>query len=185
MKLKNLVLGAVAAALLTSCGGGVDMKDPKAVTEGFHNAFATQDWSGAKGLATAKSAESIDAVASMAGMPGAEKEEPKKVEKVSCDEPADHKCNCSVEMEGGESQTYALVQDGEEWKVEYSKGLGGAMDSMGDAMGDALGGAMEEGMDAMGDAMEDAMEELGTELGEGLQDAAAEIEATIEEEVHH
>lgn len=171
MKLKNLLLGAVAAVFLTSCGGSsVDMKDPKAVTEGFHNAFGSQDWDGAKALATAKSAESIDAVAGMAEMPGAEKEEPKKVEKVECGEPADHKCDCTVSMEGGETAPYSLVQDGEEWKVEFSKGLGGAMEDMGDAMGDAL----EEGF-------EEVMEEGLEELEEGLEDAMEELETAVEE----
>jgi len=180
MKLKNLLLGAVATAFMTSCGSGVDMKDPKAVTEGFHAAFAAQDWDGAKALATAKSAEAIDAVASMAGM--GEKEDPKKVEKVACDEPADHKCNCSVDMEGEESTSYALIQDGEEWKVEYSKGLGDSMESMGDAMGDAMEGVMDEAMDAVEDVVETGLYEAMEVVIENAEDLGKEIEEVIEAE---
>lgn len=130
MKIKNLVLAAAAGLVMVACGGGVDTKDPKAVTEGFVNALNGKDWDGAKALATEKSGEMIDGMASMVELAamGGKEEEPKKLEKVECGEEADEACDCTAFMEGGEETPYHLVKDGENWKVDFNKGLGGDMD---------------------------------------------------------
>ena len=172
MKIKNLVLGAAAAAVLTSCGGGVDKKDPKSVTEGFVNAILSEDWSGAKGLATEKSGEAIDGMESMAGMAAlsGEKKEAPKLEKVECEEPAEDKCTCNATTSDGETTPYTLVKNGEDWQVDFNKGLGSGMDAMGDAMGNAMEGAIDEGMDALDDAMNEAADEINASMDESHEE---------------
>lgn len=119
MKLKTLLVGAVAGLLLTACGGGASPED---VTKSFVEALAAGDCEKAMGMAVESAKETVQGTID-AGCEAYETE----IVSVSC-ETADKSASCTcTEKRDGMDMTYNYdIKDVDgEWKVAgYSKDMG-------------------------------------------------------------
>lgn len=152
MKIKSL-LAAAFAVVLVACGGSDN--SPEGVTKSFVKALSSKDFDGAKGYCTEKSAAAIDgmkAFASMAPETKLEKEE------VKCETNGD-KATCKFCCAAGKGEeTYNLVKENGNWKVEFVKS---GMENAGEGME-----SLNESMDTLTDAINDATEQLDSLSGE-------------------
>ena len=121
MKLKSLLVGAVAGLLLTACGGGASPED---VTKSFVEALAAGDCDKAKGMAVDNALETVESTEES----GCE-EYTTEILSVECEEPADDavSCTCKENRDMGEmTYTYDLTKVEGKWKVSnYSKEMNG------------------------------------------------------------
>lgn len=118
MKLRTLLVGAIAGLLLTACGGG---STPEDVTKSFVQALADGDCDKAKGMAIETAAESVEGTIE-AGCESYDTEI-KSVECETTDETASCKC---TETRTGMDMTYVynLTKVDGAWKVsEFNKDL--------------------------------------------------------------
>ena len=140
MKLRTLVLGAVAGLVMTACGGG-GTSSPEGTTEAFVNALSGGDCDKALTLATGEAEETVKGTKDS----GCEATGDELVGDVTCETEGD-KATCSCKLKnallGENTYNYDLEKVDGSWKVsKYSKDMGGMMDGLED-MGD---GATEEG----------------------------------------
>lgn len=126
MKLRTLLVGAVAGLVLTACGGG---ETPDNVTRTFVQALADGDCEKAKGMAVEDALENVESAIEN----GCEKYDT-EIKSVDCkteDETAS--CTCVEERDGAETTyKYELKQAEGTWKVaSYDKDLNMNMDAFG------------------------------------------------------
>jgi len=118
MKLKSLLVGAVAGLLLTACGGGASPED---VTRSFVESLAAGDCDKAMEMAVESAKESVQGTID-AGCESYETE----IVSVSC-EPGEGTatCTCTENRESMEMKySYSLKEVDGEWKVaSYEKDL--------------------------------------------------------------
>lgn len=118
MKLKTLLVGAVAGLLLTACGGGTAPED---VTKSFVKALADGDCEKAMGMAVESAKESVQGTID-AGCEAYDTE----ISSTECETSEESaSCKCTEKREGMEvTYKYELSKKDGEWKVsEYSKDL--------------------------------------------------------------
>ena len=124
MKLKSLLVGAVAGLLLTACGGG---SSPEDVTKGFVEALAAGDCDKAKGMAVESALETVESTAESGCA-----EYTTEIVSVECGEAAEDAvtCSCKENRDMGEmTYDYDLKKVDGEWKVaSYSKQMNTDMD---------------------------------------------------------
>ena len=115
MKNKLLFLFAVAT-ILVGCGG--KSMSPEEATLGFVKAFGAKDFEGAKAFCTKGSAPVIDGIKGLGAMAPAAKI---SKEEVKCEVVGDKaKCKfCCIE--GKDIETYNLIKEDGNWKVEFVK----------------------------------------------------------------
>ena len=148
MKLRTLVLGAVAGLVMTACGGG-GASSPEGTTEAFVKALSAGDCDKALTLATGQAEETVKG----AKDGGCKATEEELVGDVTCDTQEDKAtCTCKLKnaLLGENTYNYDLEKVEGAWKISnYSKDMGGMMDGLEDA-GDAvqdMGDAVQEGVD--------------------------------------
>ncbi|WP_070137307.1 hypothetical protein [Crocinitomix algicola] len=125
MKLKTLLVGAVAGLLLTACGGG---ETPDNVTKSFVQALADGDCDKAKGLAVDDALANVESA--IENGCEAYETEIKSVECETEDETAT--CTCVEEREMEMTYKYELTKVEGNWKVaSYEKDLNMDMDNFG------------------------------------------------------
>ncbi len=126
MKLRTLLLGAVAGLLLTACGGG---ETPDSVTKSFVQALADGDCDKAMGMAVDNAKESVQGTMDA----GCEKYET-TIKSVECDDASGEttSCTCVETRELGDMTfVYDLKKVDGAWKVSnYQKDLGMDMGDM-------------------------------------------------------
>lgn len=128
MKIKNLLVGAIAAVVLVACGGVENT--PESVAKAYMEKVKQMDFEGAKAHADESTGKILDMMKSMEGMmPEEEKEKAKKSEitKVECEEPKEDKtkCTCTIKDAEGEESTETVDMkkvDGN-WKVHMEKDM--------------------------------------------------------------
>ena len=129
MKLRTLVLGAVAGLVMTACGGGSGTS-PEAVTESFVNALAAGDCEKALTMATGSATETVEGTQES----GCEAYSTEIVGSVTCEtEEESATCTCTEKRDllGEMTFNYELEKVEGNWKVSsYSKDMG----DMGDMM---------------------------------------------------
>jgi hypothetical protein len=123
MKLRTVLVGAVAGLLLTACGGG---STPDEVTKQFAQALADGDCEKAKGMAVDEALTNIQGLVDT-GCEGYATE----IVSVNCEtkeETAD--CTCEEKRDGMDMKfKYNLKKVEGDWKVSaYNKDLGMDMD---------------------------------------------------------
>jgi hypothetical protein len=142
MKLRTLVLGAVAGLVMTACGGE-GSSSPEGTTEAFVNALSTGDCDKALTLATGQAEETVKGTKDS----GCEATQDELVGDVTCETEGDKsKCSCKLKnaLLGENTYNYDLEKVDGSWKVSnYSKDMGGMMDGLEDA-----GNAIEEELPA-------------------------------------
>lgn len=119
MKLRTLLVGAVAGLLLTACGGGATPKD---VTESFIKALNGGKCDEAKGMAVETAAENVQAAID-AGCTSS----PTEIISTDCTESGETaNCTCTEKRDGMEMKfKYDLKKVDGAWKVSnYAKDLG-------------------------------------------------------------
>jgi hypothetical protein len=124
MKLRTLVLGAVAGLVMTSCGeGGSDSSTPESVTESFVNALAAGDCDKAITMASGSAKETVEGTLES----GCEGYETEIVGAITCEtEEESAKCKCTEKRAilGESTFNYDLEKVEGEWKVsKYSKDM--------------------------------------------------------------
>ena len=138
MKIKSILVAA-AAAVLVACGGGAD-NTPEGVTKAFVKAMSSKDFDGAKSYCTKASAPAIDGLKGLAAMAPETKLEK---EEVKCEVNGD-KATCKFCCaEGKSEETYNLVKEDGNWKVEFVKS---GMENAGETL--------NEGMEELNNAMD-------------------------------
>ncbi|MGV6861956.1 MAG: hypothetical protein ACWA41_09295 [Putridiphycobacter sp.] len=129
MKLRTLVLGAVAALAMTACGGG-GASSPEGTTESFVNALSSGDCEKALTLATGSAEEQVKG--SMDS--GCEATNDELVGDVTCEtEGEKSSCTCTLKNQilGENKYKYELENVEGSWKVaKYSKDMGDSMDGL-------------------------------------------------------
>lgn len=118
MKLKSLLVGAVAGLLLTACGGG---SSPEDVTKSFVEALAAGDCDKAMGMAVESAKESVQGTID-AGCEAYETE----IVSVSCETTEESaSCTCAEKRESMDmTYKYDLKMVDGDWKVAgYEKDL--------------------------------------------------------------
>ena len=123
MKLRTVLVGAVAGLLLTACGGG---SSPDEVTKQFAQALADGDCDKAKGMAIDEAETSVQGLID-AGCESYKTE----IKSVNCETKEETaSCTCEENRDGMEMTfKYELKQVDGEWKVaSYNKDLGMDMD---------------------------------------------------------
>lgn len=124
MKLKSLLVGAVAGLLLTACGGGASPED---VTKSFVEALAAGDCGKAKGMAVESALETVESTEES----GCD-EYTTEIVSVECDEATEDavSCSCKENRDMGEmTYSYDLKKVEGEWKVSaYSKEMNSDLD---------------------------------------------------------
>lgn len=124
MKLKSLLVGAVAGLLLTACGGGASPED---VTKSFVEALAAGDCGKAKGMAVESALETVESTEES----GCD-EYTTEIVSVECDEATEDavSCSCTENRDMGEmTYSYDLKKVEGEWKVSaYSKEMNSDFD---------------------------------------------------------
>ena len=118
MKLKTLLVGAVAGLFLTACGGGTSPED---VTKSFVKSLADGDCDKAMEMAIDNAKESVQGTVD-AGCEAYDTE----IVSVECETSEDaSSCKCTEKREGMEmTYKYELSKVEGNWKVsEYSKDL--------------------------------------------------------------
>ena len=132
MKIKSILVAAVAALFLTACGGGSVDNTPEAVTKAFVKAMSSKNFSEAAGYCTASSAKIVESLEEMAGMMP---ETSLDKEEVKCETNGD-KATCKFCCAAGKGEeTYNLVKEDGKWKVDYVKGgIQNATEEMDNAM---------------------------------------------------
>jgi len=115
MKLRTLLVGAVAGLLLTACGGG---STPKDVTTQFVQALADGDCAKAKEMAVGTAAENVQGTMD-SGCPKYATE----IKTVDCTESGETaSCKCTEKRDGMEmTYKYDLKKEGGAWKVSDFK----------------------------------------------------------------
>lgn len=116
MKLKTLLVGAVAGLLLTACGGG---SSPEDVTKSFVEALASGDCEKAMGMAVETAKETVQGTIDA----GCEKYE-SEITSVTCETTEETAaCECAEKRDAMDmTYTYDLKKVDGEWKVAaYSK----------------------------------------------------------------
>ena len=130
MKLRTLVLGAVAGLVMTACGGG-SSSSPESVTESFIKALAAGDCDKALTMSTGTASETVDGTKES----GCEGYESEIVGEVACtteDESATCTCTEKRDILGEMTFNYDLEKVDGNWKISaYNKDMG----DMGDMMG--------------------------------------------------
>lgn len=128
MKLRTLLVGAVAGLLLTACGGG---STPEDVTKSFAQALADGDCDKAMEMAVDAAKESVQGSIDA----GCEKYET-DIKSVTCETSEETAtCTCEETRTGGMDMkfNYDLKKVDGNWKVsEYKKDLGMDMDMGGE-----------------------------------------------------
>jgi hypothetical protein len=121
MKLKSLLVGAVAGLLLTACGGGASPED---VTKSFVEALAAGNCDKAKEMAVDNALTTVESTAESGCA-----EYTTEIKSVECDEPSEDAvtCKCVENRDMGEmTYSYDLKKVDGAWKVSnYSKEMGG------------------------------------------------------------
>lgn len=121
MKLRTLLLGAVAGLLLTACGGG---ESPDTVTKAFVQALADGDCDKAKGMAVETALETVEASVES----GCESYTT-TIKSVDCEDATDDAVSCTcVETRDTGDMTfkYDLKKVDGTWKVSnYAKDMAG------------------------------------------------------------
>lgn len=115
MKLRTLVLGAVAGLVMTACGGG-SSSSPESVTESFVNALAAGDCEKALTMATGSATESVTTTQEA----GCEGYESSIVGSITCEtEEETATCSCTEERDilGEMTFNYDLEKVDGNWKV--------------------------------------------------------------------
>jgi len=113
MKLKSLIVGAVAGLLLTACGS------PEDVTKSFVEALAAGDCGKAKGMAVESALEEVEA-SEKAGC----KEYTSEIVSVECDEATEDAVSCSCkEQRDMEEMDYITMLSSDSGEVKYSYDL--------------------------------------------------------------
>ncbi len=124
MKLKSLLVGAVAGLLLTACGGGASPED---VTKSFVEALAAGDCGKAKGMAVESALETVESTEESGCA-----EYTTEIVSVECDEATEDavSCSCKENRDMGEmTYSYDLKKVEGEWKVSaYSKEMNSDLD---------------------------------------------------------
>ncbi|MDA7802957.1 hypothetical protein N8987_00080 [Crocinitomix sp.] len=123
MKLKTLLVGAIAGLLLTACGGG---ETPDNVTKSFVQALADGDCDKAKGMAVEDALTNVESAIET----GCESYTT-DIKSVECEtEGETATCTCVEEREMEMTYKYDLKKVDGDWKVaSYEKDLN--MDSFG------------------------------------------------------
>jgi len=119
MKLRTLLVGAVAGLLLTACGGG---STPKDVTTAFVQALADGDCTKAKEMAVDAAAESVQGTIDAGCTKYAT-----TIKSVDCEETGETaSCTCIEDRDGMEMTfKYDLKKADGAWKVtNYQKDFG-------------------------------------------------------------
>lgn len=119
MKLRTVLVGAVAGLLLTACGGG---SSPDEVTKSFAQALADGDCEKAKGMAIEEAESSVQGLID-AGCESYKTE----IKSVSCETSEESAtCTCEENRDGMEMTfKYQLKSVDGAWKVtSYNKDLG-------------------------------------------------------------
>lgn len=123
MKLRTLVLGAVAGLFLAACGGAGG-STPEAITESFVKALAAGDCDKAITMATGNAKETVEGTKES----GCEAYETEIVGSVTCEtEEESAKCVCTEKRSllGEMKFNYNLTKVDGEWKVsKYQKDMG-------------------------------------------------------------
>ncbi len=121
MKLRTLVLGAVAGLVMTACGGG-SSSSPESVTKSFVEALAAGDCDKALGMTTGSATENVQGTLDS----GCEAYE-SKIGEVTCEtEEESATCTCTEEREllGEMKFNYELEKVEGNWKVSsYAKDM--------------------------------------------------------------
>ena len=122
MKLRTLVLGAVAGLVMTACGGG-SSSSPEAVTKSFVEALAAGTCDQALEMTTGTASETVQGTIDG----GCEKYESTIVGEVECtteDETASCTCTEKREIMGEMTFNYSLEKVEGNWKVSnYEKDM--------------------------------------------------------------
>ena len=131
MKLRTLVLGAVAGLVMTACGGG-SSSSPESVTESFIKALAAGDCEKALTMSTGTASETVEGTKES----GCEAYESEIVGSVTCEtEEESATCTCTEKRDilGEMTFNYDLEKVEGNWKISsYAKDMGGMDDMMGE-----------------------------------------------------
>jgi len=146
MKIKFLILSIASCLVIASCGKKVE-NTPEGVTTAFVEALSAKDFDGAKEYCTKTSGAVIDGMKSFAAM--APETKLAKTE-VKCETNGD-KATCKFCCaEGKEEETYNLVKEDGNWKVEYVKsGMNNATEGLNEGME-----KLEEAVDTLKQALD-------------------------------
>ena len=130
MKLRTLVLGAVAGLVMTACGGGSSASSPEAVTQSFVEALAAGTCDKALEMSTGAASDMVQGTIDG----GCEAYESSIVGSVECTtEEETASCTCTEEREimGEMTFNYTLEKAEGNWKVSaYEKDMSGMSDMM-------------------------------------------------------
>jgi hypothetical protein len=170
MKKLLMAVAVVSAAFLTSCGGGANGKDPKAVLMAFFDALSKKDIAGARKYATAESKSMLDMMETAAKLGGDKKDDGKYDKtKMEFGEPKIDGDKATIEVkekEGGDVTNFTLKKESGDWKVAFDKS---SMMNMGM---DKMKNAGENGMDKVNEGLDKVkdmnLDSLGDKVKEGL-----------------
>jgi hypothetical protein len=130
MKLRTLVLGAVAGLVMTACGGGSN-SSPESVTESFVKALAAGDCDKALTMSSATALETVE-TSKESGCEGYESEIVGEITCTTEEESATCKCTEKRDILGEMTFNYDLEKVDGNWKVSaYNKDMAGMEDMMG------------------------------------------------------
>ena len=176
MKIKALIVGAIAGIMMVSCAAGGST--PETATEAYVKALAMGECDKALAISTGSAVETVNGMIEA----GCDKYETSIV-KTSCAVTGDMATCICIEQEDTltfKTFKYELEKIEGEWKIASAgKDMPGmpSMDEMGmdEPMMD-----MEESMEEVGEAIEGAVEEIGSEVENGLQSVMDGAEEAVD-----
>ena len=177
MKIKNLIIGAIAGVVMVSCASAGST--PETATEAYVKALAMGECDKALDYSTGSATETIEAMIET----GCEKTT-STIVKTSCKITGEIATCICIEQEDAltfKTFKYELEKVEGDWKVASAGKDMPGMPDMGDmGMDDSFEG-MEESIGDVGEAVEGAVEEVGAELEEGLEGLFDGLKEAVEE----
>lgn len=176
MKIKALIVGAIAGIMMVSCAS--EGSTPETATETYVKALANGECDKALAISTGSAVETVNGMKEA----GCDKYETTIV-KTSCEVTGDNATCICIEQEDVltfKTFKYELEKVEGDWKIASAgKDMPGmpSMDEMG--MDESMMG-MEESMEEAGEAIEGAVQEMGSEVEAGLENAIDGLQEVVE-----